>query len=348
MADVERRGVPHDADMAKSEPLADFPAVNEDRVGEEALLPTGTVTFLLSDVEGSTPMWEADRDAAASAIARHYELLDAAIVLHGGVRPLEQGEGDSVVAVFIRASDALAAALDMQRALSDEVWPGDRPLRVRMALHTGEAQLRSERVPRSGGSDLEGNYAGPAIIRCARLRSIAHGGQILVSDAAHDLLIDNPVDGVTWRDLGLHRLKGLERLERVWQLRHPELADDLPAPRSVDATRSNLPEELTSFVARDAEVNEVRDALQRQRVVTLTGSGGCGKTRPRAASCGTRNGELRGRGSLDRARSTPRSRVGATRVGIRSRPPRRPRSAVDRDVARTVGRSRSPCGAGQL
>ena len=265
--------------MAKSEELADFPAVNDDRVGEEALLPTGTVTFLLSDVEGSTPMWEADRDAAASAIARHYELLDAAIVLHGGVRPLEQGEGDSVVAVFTRVSDALGAALDMQRALSDEVWPGDRPLRVRMALHTGEARLRSERVPRSGGRDLEGNYAGPAIIRCARLRSIAHGGQIVVSDSAHDLLIDNPADGVSWRDLGLHRLKGLERLERVWQLCHPELADDFPSPRSVDATRSNLPEELTSFVARDAEVREVRDALQRQRVVTLTGSGGCGKTR---------------------------------------------------------------------
>ena len=107
--------------MAKSEELADFPAVNDDRVGEEALLPTGTVTFLLSDVEGSTPMWEADREAAASAIARHYELLDAAIVLHGGVRPLEQGEGDSVVAVFTHISDTLGAALDMQRALSDEV-----------------------------------------------------------------------------------------------------------------------------------------------------------------------------------------------------------------------------------
>src|SRR5712671_2497118 len=112
------------AGMAKSEELADCLAVNDDRVGAEVLVPTGTVTFLLSDVEGSTPMWEADRDAAASAIARHYELLDAAIVLHGGVRPLEQGEGDSVVAVFTRASDALATALDMQRALADEAWPG--------------------------------------------------------------------------------------------------------------------------------------------------------------------------------------------------------------------------------
>src|SRR5215203_4822412 len=121
VADVDVPSAPQDAGMAKREELADFPAVDDDRVGEAVLLPTGTVTFLLSDVEGSTLMWEADRDAASSAIARHYELLDAAIVLHGGVRPLEQGEGDSVVAVFTRASDALGAALDMQRALSDEV-----------------------------------------------------------------------------------------------------------------------------------------------------------------------------------------------------------------------------------
>jgi predicted ATPase/class 3 adenylate cyclase len=265
--------------MTTSDDLADFEAVNFERVGAEVQLPTGTVTFLLTDVEGSTPMWEADRDAAASAIAHHYELLDAAIALRGGVRPVEQGEGDSVVAVFPRASDALAAALDIQRALAEEVWLGDHPLRVRMALHTGEAQLRRERVPRPGGGDLEGNYSGPAIIRCARLRSIAHGGQVVVSDSVHDLLIDNPADGVTWRDLGQHRLKGLERAERVWQLCHPDLAVDFPALRSVDVSRSNLPAEVTTFVGRDAEVRDVRDALQRQRVVTLTGSGGCGKTR---------------------------------------------------------------------
>ena len=155
--------------MTTSDDLADFGTVNEDRLGAEAQLQTGTVTFLLSDVEGSTPMWEADRDAAALAIGRHYELLDAAIVLHGGSR----GHWSRVKATASWPCSPtrpmrLAAALDIQRALTDEVWPGDRPLRIRMALHTGEAQLRSERVPRPGGGELEGNYAGPAIIRCAR------------------------------------------------------------------------------------------------------------------------------------------------------------------------------------
>ncbi len=266
--------------MTSSDDLTDFDSVTSaDRVGDDVPLPSGTVTFLLSDVEGSTPMWEADRDAAAVAIARHYDLLDAAIVLHGGARPLEQGEGDSVVAVFARASDALGAALDVQRALADELWPGDRPLRVRVAVHTGEAQHRSERIPRAGGGDPERNYSGPAIIRCARLRSIAHGGQIVVSDASHDLLVDNAVEGVSWRDLGTHRLKGLDRVERVWQLCHPDLESDFAPLRSIDVVPNNLPVELTTFVGRDAELCEVREALQEQRLITLTGTGGCGKTR---------------------------------------------------------------------
>ena len=265
--------------MTTNDDLASFVAVtNDDSVGTDVDLPTGTVTFLLTDVEGSTPMWEADGDAASAAIARHYELLDAAIVLHGGARPLEQGEGDSVVAVFARASDALATALDIQRALADEVWPGEHPLQIRVALHTGEAQHRGERVSGPGGA-AEGNYSGPAIIRCARLRSIAHGGQVIVSDAAHDLLVDNPLEGVAWRDLGTHRLKGLERVERVWQLCHPDVVADFPPLRSIDVTPSNLPVELTTFVGREAELLDARDALKRQRLVTLTGSGGCGKTR---------------------------------------------------------------------
>ena len=133
-------------------------------------LPTGTVTLLLSDVERSTSLWEADEEAAAAAIARHYELFDVAIAAHEGVRPVEQGEGDSVVAAFALASDAVAAALDVQRAFAKELWPTDRRVQVRIALHCGEARLRDA-----------GNYFGPAIIRCARLRSVAHGGQTLVS-----------------------------------------------------------------------------------------------------------------------------------------------------------------------
>ncbi len=129
-------------------------------------LPTGTVTFLLSDVEGSTRLWEADEEKAATVIARHYELFDAAIARHGGVRPVEQGEGDSVVGAFAVASSAVTAALAVQRAFAEEKWPTDGDVRIRIALHSGEARLRDE-----------DNYCGPAIIRCARMRAAAHGGQ---------------------------------------------------------------------------------------------------------------------------------------------------------------------------
>ena len=129
-------------------------------------LPTGTVTFLLTDIEGSTAAWERAPEATAAAVAEHYRLLDQAIAAHSGQRPVEQGEGDSVVAVFVRATDAVAAAVDAQRALAG------LGLGVRMAVHTGEIELRDE-----------GNYFGPTIIRCARLRAIGHGGQVLVSDA---------------------------------------------------------------------------------------------------------------------------------------------------------------------
>ncbi|MCA1847364.1 MAG: adenylate/guanylate cyclase domain-containing protein, partial [Actinobacteria bacterium] len=128
--------------------LRDFPTVGDGNAvaaaagGGVAGLPTGVVTFLLTDVEGSTRMWEGDEEVMRAAIARHYELLDTAITLHGGLRPIEQGEGDSVVGAFTRPSDAVAAALDIQRAFADEPWPADAALRVRVALHTGEAQLR--------------------------------------------------------------------------------------------------------------------------------------------------------------------------------------------------------------
>lgn len=122
-------------------------------------LPVGTVTFLLTDIAGSTERWERAPKAMGVAVARHYELLDDAITAHHGVRPVEQGEGDSVVGAFARASDASAAALDAQRALAAEAWPEGADVRVRMAIHTSEAELRDE-----------GNYFGPAVIRCARLR----------------------------------------------------------------------------------------------------------------------------------------------------------------------------------
>ena len=176
--------------------------VQTEDVGDWAsgVLPVGTVTFLLTDVEGSTRLWEANQDETAAAIARHYEILDAAVGAAGGVRPVEQGEGDSIVAVFATAKDALRAALDAQRQL-DEKLDG---LPVRMAIHTGEAQLRDV-----------GNYVGRTIIRCARLRACGHGGQVLVSESTAALVFDDLPEGAALVDLGLARLRDLCPPQRV-------------------------------------------------------------------------------------------------------------------------------------
>ena len=234
----------------------------------ESLLPTGTVTFLLSDVEDSTAMWERAPGGMAVAIERHYALLDAAIAAHGGVRPVEQGEGDSVVGAFARASDAVVAAVDAQRRFGREPWPEDLDFRVRIAIHTGEGLLRGE-----------GSYAGPALNRCARIRATGHGGQILVSSATAELVADRLPGGVQLLDLGRHRLKDLSRPERIWQVAHPDAPAEFPPLRSVDLVCHNLPEQLTPLVGRSAEIAETLGVVRAERLVTLTGSGGVGKTR---------------------------------------------------------------------
>lgn len=231
-------------------------------------LPTGTVSFLLTDVEGSSQRWEHAPAAMALAIPRHYEILDEVIAGHGGVRPVEQGEGDSVVAAFARASDAVAAGVDAQRMFMAETWPAGAELHVRMAIHTGEAQLRDE-----------GNYFGQTVIRCARLRAIGHGDQILVSDAAAGLVVDQLPDGVHLSDLGTHRLKDLGRPERVWQVTHPDLPATQAALRSLDVHRHNLPVQLTPLIGREIDVATLGELVSDERLVTLTGSGGVGKTR---------------------------------------------------------------------
>jgi predicted ATPase len=202
------------------------------------------------------------------AVGRHYELLDEAIGAHRGVRPVEQGEGDSVVGAFARASEAVAAALDAQRALGCEPWPEGAELRVRMALHTGEAELRGE-----------GNYFGPAVIRCARLRAIGHGGQVLVSQPTADLVVGRLPEGASLADLGSHRLKDLGRPEQVFELRHPDLPGGFGPLRSLDAFPHNLPVQLTTFVGRRKELAEAAGLLASTRLLSLTGVGGCGKTR---------------------------------------------------------------------
>jgi predicted ATPase/class 3 adenylate cyclase/DNA-binding CsgD family transcriptional regulator len=234
----------------------------------EFALPTGTVAFLLTDVEGSTRLWEAEAEQMGRAMERHRSILDAAVSAHGGVCPPAQGEGDSIVAAFARPSDAVLAARDAQRDLVAEPWPTSRPLRVRMAVHAGEARFADD-----------GNYSGQAIIRTARLRAIAHGGQVLVSAAARDLTIDHLGDGVQLLDLGEHRLRDLARPERVYQLVGPGLLDEFPALLSLDAHPNNLPVQLSSFIGRMAEIDDVTRLVCGNRLVTVTGSGGAGKTR---------------------------------------------------------------------
>ncbi len=185
-------------------------------------LPSGVVTFLLTDVESSTALWR-DVPGAAALMARQDELIGQAVAAHGGVRPKDQGEGDSVLAAFTAPAQALAAALDSQRALAREPWPEGRGLRVRMAVTTGEAELRDPH-----------NYGGLALIRGARLRSLAHGGQVLVSDATAALVGERLPNGASLLELEAIALAGFERPERLHLLCHAEL----PRPQRVCAARS--------------------------------------------------------------------------------------------------------------
>jgi predicted ATPase/class 3 adenylate cyclase/DNA-binding CsgD family transcriptional regulator len=250
------------ANMSKIDPRADAPLVDWSELDVSGLLPTGTVTLLLADVEGSTRLWESQPDEMTAAIARLNQTVSGIIAAHDGVRPVEQGEGDSFVAAFSRASDAVAAALDMQRAPL-------APIRLRIGVHSGEIQLRDE-----------GNYVGPTINRTARLRDLAHGGQTVLSGAAEELVIDRLPTGVWLADLGTHSLRDLPRPERVMQMCHPDLVNEFPPLRvSKIVVSQSLPVQLTSFVGRGAELTQVRGLLADSRLVTLTGAGGVGKTR---------------------------------------------------------------------
>ena len=179
-------------------------------------LPTGTVTFLLTDVEGSTRLWGAHPHAMFQAMARHHQLLHQIIENNEGLLPRDQGEGDSIFAAFARATDAVAAAVQLQLALKAEPWPEGVIPRVRVALHTGEAEVR------------DGNYYGQSVSRCARLRSLAHGGQVLMSRTTYDLVRDvMPLDASA-KDLGWHSLKDFENPENAWQLVHADLVSEFP------------------------------------------------------------------------------------------------------------------------
>lgn len=230
-------------------------------------LPSGIVTFLFTDIEGSTRLWEQQAEAMNAAVARHNSLAEAVIAAHGGVLVKSRGEGDSLFAVFVLATAAVAGACALQQAFLDEIWPDGIRMRVRMALHTGEADR------------TDGDYFGSAVNRCARLRGIAHGGQILLSVTTAELVRDSLAVQMSLEDLGEQPLRDMARPEHVFQLRHPRLPGDFPALRTLRSLPNNLPRQLTTFIGREIEIAEVESLLQSTALLTLTGAGGCGKTR---------------------------------------------------------------------
>ncbi len=271
------------ANMSQTDPRADTPPVNWSDEGVSEL-PTGTVTLLLADVEGSTRLWETQPEEMSKAVARLDHTVAQIIAAHGGVRPVEQGEGDSLVVAFERGSDAVACALDLQSAPL-------APIRLRIGLHTGEVQLRDE-----------GNYIGPTINRTARLRDLAHGGQTVLSGATEEIVADHLPPGGWLLPLGSHQLRDLRRPERVIQLCHPDLHNEFPPLRlSEHVASQGLPRQLTTFVGRTTQIGDLTRILSENRLVTLTGSGGAGKTRLAVEVAGRDGrGDLAGDVAVDR------------------------------------------------
>ncbi|MDQ5851070.1 MAG: adenylate/guanylate cyclase domain-containing protein [Chloroflexota bacterium] len=231
-------------------------------------LPSGTVTLLFTDIEGSTIHWEHHHEAMQAALARHDTILRDAIETHSGV--VFKTVGDAFYAVYASPLDALQAALAGQQALQAEPWPEALgAVRVRMALHTGAAEQRA------------GDYFGPLLNRIARLLEVAHGGQTLLSLATQELVHDRLPPGVALRDLGDHRLRDLIRSERIFQLVAPDLPADFPPIHTLDHQYQNLPAQLTPLFGREQDRTMIASLVRRAdvRLVTLTGPGGVGKTR---------------------------------------------------------------------
>jgi predicted ATPase/class 3 adenylate cyclase len=224
-----------------------------------------TATFLLTDIEGSTRLWEEQRAAMSVALEAHDALLRAAVEQAGGT--VVKTTGDGVLAAFDRPEAGLMAAVEAQRALERHAWPTTGPLRVRMAIHSGSAEVR------------DGDFFGPALNRTARLMAIGHGGQVLVSSTTSALVAGDQAPGSALVDLGEHRLRDLDRPEHVYQVVATGLRSEFPPLRAVTEHPTNLRPQVTSFVGRERELAEVRRLLERSRLVTLVGVGGTGKTR---------------------------------------------------------------------
>ena len=229
------------------------------------IAPTGTVTLLFTDIEASTQHWEEQREAMGAALRRHDEIVRACVESRGG--HVFKTVGDACYAAFWRAPDAVAAALDAQRALSAEDWSSIGELKVRMALHTGATEER------------DGDYFGPVVNRVARLLNAAHGRQVVLSGATAQLLREVMPDGAELLDLGRHLLKDLADPEHVWQLRAPGLQHGFPPLRALGSMPNNLPRQITPLVGREDVVGEIKSLIERAPLVTIVGAGGVGKTR---------------------------------------------------------------------
>ncbi len=228
--------------------------------------PTGTVTFLFTDIQGSTRLWQEKPGAMSVAHSRHNEILRNAIESNHGY--VFQVIGDAFCAAFHTAKDALHAAVKAQMDLHKENW-GEAVVKVRMGIHTGEEELQA-------GGDYRGFLT---MSRLQRLMSAAHGGQALLSLATQELLQNNIPDGISLQDMGARRLKDWNRPEQIYQLVVDGLPSEFPPLRTLDASRHNLPAPTTSFIGREKEKAEIKQAISAHRLITLTGSGGTGKTR---------------------------------------------------------------------
>ncbi len=224
-------------------------------------------TFLFTDIEASTRHWEEQPVAMASALARHDSIMTGAIDRAQGT--LLKTTGDGVIARFDSAGNAVAATLDAQKALSAEAWGVTGPLRVRMGIHAGETESRN------------GDFFGPSMNRAARIMAAGHGGQVLVSGAAAELAAEQLPHGAALRDLGMHRLKDLTLPEHLYQLVHPDIESEFPAPVTLDSRPHNLPLQATEFLGRRNELAAIQVMLEspNTRLLTIAGPGGAGKTR---------------------------------------------------------------------
>jgi predicted ATPase/class 3 adenylate cyclase len=240
-------------------------------MGVQNQFPSGTVTFLFTDIEGSTKLAQEHSDSMPALLARHNEILNLAIQAHNGF--VFRIVGDSFSAAFHTATDALNAALAAQRTLQNEAW-SPAPIKVRMGIHTGSAQLKDD--PQGQGASYEG-YGTLALTQ--RIMSVGHGGQILLSQTMHDLIKDRLPEGTELRDMGERRLKDIVRPEHIYQVAAPDLLSDFPPLKTLETINHNLPAQLTSFIGRERELAEGEKLLASTRMLTFIGPGGTGKTR---------------------------------------------------------------------